>query len=74
MPGGAAPKHFEESMMKLIGALIVLAGWVLTLAGLFISPETTVRGAIALAGIAVSLFGIFGVLNPIYLKNANWKS
>lgn len=60
--------------MKLIGALIVLAGWILTLAGLFLSDSTTVRGGIALAGIAVSLFGIFGVLNPIYLKNANWKS
>jgi hypothetical protein len=61
-------------MMKLIGALIVLGGWVLTLAGLFISTATNVRGGIALLGIAVSLFGIFGVLNPIYLKNANWKS
>jgi len=26
-----------------------------------------------LVGLAVSLFGIMGVLNKAYLKNANWK-
>ena len=25
------------------------------------------------AGIAVSLFGIMGILNPAYLKNAIWR-
>ena len=59
--------------MKLLGVIVILAGWALAVGGLFISDSTTVRGAIALAGICVTLFGIFGVINPIYLKTANWK-
>jgi hypothetical protein len=29
--------------------------------------------ALVLAGIAISLFGLIGVLNRAYLKNALWK-
>jgi NADH:ubiquinone oxidoreductase subunit 6 (subunit J) len=59
--------------MKLIGVLVILAGWALAVAGLFVSDSNTVRGAMALLGIAVSFFGIFGVLNQVFLKTANWK-
>lgn len=59
--------------MKLLGVIVVLAGWLIAISGLYVSAEVMVRGLIALLGIAVSLFGIFGVLNPIYLKTANWK-
>ena len=59
--------------MKLIGVLVILAGWALAVAGLFLSDSVTVRGGIAVAGICVTLFGIFGVLNPVFLKTANWK-
>lgn len=59
--------------MKLFGVLVVLAGWAVAVAGLFMSQSTTVRGGIALLGICITLFGIFGILNKIFLKTANWK-
>lgn len=59
--------------MKLLGVIVILAGWALSVGGLFISSDTTVRGAIAIVGICVTLFGIFGVLNQAFLKTANWK-
>ncbi len=60
-------------MTKFIGVLIVLAGWLIALSGLFLSATNTGRGGFALLGIAVSLYGIFGVINASYLKTANWK-
>ncbi|MFI5355407.1 MAG: hypothetical protein ACHQX0_07335 [Desulfobaccales bacterium] len=60
--------------MKVIGLIVILAGWALSVAGLFISDSNTVRGGLAVLGIAVTLFGIFGILNPTFLKTANWKS
>lgn len=59
--------------MKVIGLIVILAGWALAVGGLFISDSVTVRGGIAVLGIAITLFGIFGVLNPTFLKTANWK-
>lgn len=59
--------------MKLFGVLVILAGWALAVAGLFLSQSTTVRGGLALLGICVTLFGIFGILNQAFLKTANWK-
>jgi hypothetical protein len=31
------------------------------------------RMVMVLAGLAVSLVGIIGLLNPSYMKNANWR-
>jgi hypothetical protein len=58
----------------LFGGLIVtLAGFALTVASLGISSSTSVRLVIVLAGIAVSLGGIMGLVNQHFLSNAPWK-
>ena len=59
--------------MRLIGVIVNLLGFVIAMSGLFISPSNAVRLGFALAGIAVSLFGIFGLINGHYLKHAIWK-
>ena len=59
--------------MRLAGLGIVLAGWALAVAGLFITSSNMGRAIIACAGIAISLFGNLGVLNSYYLARANWK-
>lgn len=59
--------------MRLIGILVVLGGWVITMAGLFLTPSNEARAVIACIGIGVSLFGILRVLNSYYLARAIWK-
>ena len=59
--------------MKLIGLLVVLAGWLITVGGLLVTSSNMSRAIIACVGIAVSLFGILGVLNNYYLARAIWK-
>jgi hypothetical protein len=59
--------------MIALGLLITLAGFLITLLSLGMASATGVRMAMTLLGIAVSLFGIIGVLNPAYLKTAPWR-
>lgn len=59
--------------MIFIGLLVTLLGFLLSVACLAISSNTSVRLVVVLIGIAVSLFGIIGILNPIYLKTAIWR-
>ena len=59
--------------MRLIGLLLVLGGWLISVAGLLLTSSVLARGIIACAGIAVSIFGILGVLNSYYLARAIWK-
>lgn len=59
-------------MMILIGLLTIVLGFVIALLSLLLH---SVGGQLLLVllGIGVSLFGIMGVLNKHYLKNAIWK-
>ena len=59
--------------MRLIGVAIILAGWVIAVAGLFLTSTNLGRLLFASGGILVSLFGILGVLNQYYLARAIWK-
>jgi len=59
--------------MVAAGLLIALAGFLLSLLSLSLASAVGVRMALVLAGIAITLFGIIGVLNRAYLKNALWK-
>ena len=59
--------------MKYIGLLVAFAGFAITLSGLGMTADLTMRMIAALVGIAVSLVGIIGVLNPAYNKDAIWK-
>ena len=59
-------------MMILVGILITLSGFVISVLSLALNSNAA-RLGVVLLGLAVSLFGIMGVLNRAYLKNAIWK-
>ncbi len=59
--------------MRLTGVACALGGWAISVAGLLLTSSTGARTAIACLGIAVSLYGILGVLNGYYLERAIWK-
>ncbi|MBI1884034.1 MAG: hypothetical protein HYS08_07500 [Chlamydiae bacterium] len=59
--------------MRLIGLACALGGWVLAVSGLLVTSSNGGRLAFACGGIALSIFGILGVLNRYYLKRAIWK-
>ncbi len=58
--------------MILIGILVTLSGFVISVLSLGLNSNAA-RLAVVLFGLAVSLYGIIGVLNRAYLKNAIWK-
>ena len=59
--------------MKLVGIACLLGGWLLAVAGLFITSATMGRTVFACLGIALSFYGSLGVLNGYYLERAIWK-
>jgi hypothetical protein len=59
--------------MVIAGLLVTLLGFVISVASLGIASGVGGRLIITLLGMAVSLFGIIGLLNPAYMKNAIWK-
>jgi len=59
--------------MILVGILLTLLGFVISVLSLGVTSSVGGRLAMVLFGLAVSLFGILGVLNKAYLKNAIWK-
>lgn len=63
----------EEMLVKLVGLLLVVVGWLLPVLTLVSVQSTGARLFLTLLGIAISLVGILGVLNKIHLKNAIWK-
>lgn len=73
LEGQTAMKPGPE-VMKLIGAIVVGLGWVITLFGMHLTPSVGGRIVLALVGIGVSLFGIIVVLPAAFNKNAVWKS
>ncbi|HEY3442032.1 MAG TPA: hypothetical protein VGK29_14835 [Paludibaculum sp.] len=60
-------------MTVAIGLLITFLGFLLSLFSLSLTTSVGTRMAMVLAGIALSLIGIVGVVNRAYLKNAIWK-
>ena len=59
--------------MALVGVAITFAGFLLAAASVGIAGGTSARLIVVLAGIAISLVGIIGVINPAYMKTAVWK-
>jgi hypothetical protein len=59
--------------MILAGILVTILGFIISVLSLAVTSSVGGRMAMVLAGLAVSLFGILGVLNKAYLKNALWK-
>ncbi|HWD98708.1 MAG TPA: hypothetical protein VG345_06715 [Bryobacteraceae bacterium] len=59
--------------MALLGLLVTLLGFVIAVLSLGMTQSVGLRMAIVLAGLAISLFGIMGLINRAYLKNAIWR-
>ena len=59
--------------MRLTGLACIVGGWLIAVAGLFMTSSHIGRCAAACVGIGLSLFGILGVLNRYYLERAIWK-
>ena len=60
-------------MNVALGLLIAFLGFLLSLFSLSLTTSVGTRMAMVLAGIALSLIGIVGVLNRAYVNNAIWK-
>jgi hypothetical protein len=59
--------------MAIVGILVTLLGWIIAVMSLTLTQSAGARLGIVLIGIAVSLFGIMGIVNTAYLKNVNWR-
>ena len=59
--------------MAMVGLAVVLLGFIISVAGLGMGSSVSIRMITTLVGIAVSLGGIFGMINPAFQKNAIWK-
>ena len=59
--------------MALVGIVVTFVGFLVAAGSVGLSSSNTVRLVIVLAGIAISLGGIMGLINPAYQKNAVWK-
>lgn len=59
--------------MVFVGLLVTFAGFLISVLSLGFASGVGARLVIVLLGMAVSLYGIIGILNPAYMKNAIWK-
>jgi hypothetical protein len=59
--------------MAIIGLAITFLGFIISVLSVAMASAVGARMAIVLVGLAISLTGIIGVLNPAYLKNAIWR-
>jgi hypothetical protein len=59
--------------MAIVGLIVTFAGFLIAASSVGVMSGTAGRLAMVLAGIVVSLVGILGMINPAYMKQANWK-
>ncbi len=59
--------------MIVVGLLLTFLGFVISVLSLAVTSSVGGRLVMVLAGIAMSLVGILGLLNKAFLKNAIWK-
>jgi hypothetical protein len=59
--------------MALAGLIVTLAGFLLAAGSVGLMTGTGGRLLLVVVGIVISLFGILGLINPAYQKNAVWK-
>lgn len=59
--------------MALIGVLLTALGFLVAILSVAVTSSVGGRMVVVLIGIVMSLVGIIGVINPAYLKNANWR-
>jgi hypothetical protein len=59
--------------MAIVGLVVTLVGFLLAAGSVGFATATGVRLVLVLVGIAISLGGILGLINPAYQQNAVWK-
>ena len=59
--------------MAGVGLVITLVGFLIAASSVGMMSSTAGRLVMVLAGIVISLFGIVGVVNQAYQKDAVWK-
>jgi hypothetical protein len=59
--------------MAGIGLIVTFLGFVIAVMGLGMTSSVNGRMIMALVGIAVSMFGIMGLIVTAYNKNAIWR-
>jgi hypothetical protein len=64
----------QPAVMKLIGVLLALGGWVVVLYGLHLTASVSGRMTTSVIGLALTLVGVLYVLPSAASKNAIWKA
>jgi hypothetical protein len=59
--------------MAIFGVLVTFLGFVIAFLSLGMTASVNGRLIMVLLGLAVSFGGIIGLINPAYLKKANWR-
>jgi hypothetical protein len=59
--------------MAYVGLLVTLLGFGIAVGSVGLATANSVRLVLVLVGIAVSLGGIIGLINPAYQQHAVWK-
>ncbi len=59
--------------MAFAGLGVTLVGFVVAVSSIGLTASNGGRLGLVVAGLAISLFGIFGLINPAYQKTALWK-
>ena len=59
--------------MALVGLVVTFAGFLVAVGSVGLTSSTSLRLVLVLVGIALSLGGIMGLINPAYQKKAVWK-
>ena len=62
-----------NAVLKILGIVITWGGWFVTVVGIHLTPSVPGRLIFALAGIAISLIGIIGVLTVAFGKKVAGK-
>jgi len=57
----------------LVGIAVTVLGFVISLLSLGMASSVNGRLMMVITGLAVSLFGIIGLINRAYLRNPIWK-
>ena len=59
--------------MIAAGVMVTLLGFLVSILSLTVTTNVNARLAIVLIGIAISLFGVIGLVNRGFLKKAIWS-
>jgi hypothetical protein len=63
----------QGGTMAFVGLVVTLAGFALSALSVGLTSSTGGRLGLVTVGIVLCLFGIVGLINPAYQKNAVWK-